>query len=62
VERARGSASRYASLVLSLAAFYAFSREDFRQARDLWREAAGRVRMSAHAGEVLAMKLLLLAG
>jgi predicted ATPase/class 3 adenylate cyclase len=53
VERARCSASPYASLVLAMAAVNTYYRGDFRRGRDLSREAMQRVRMSRYPAGVL---------
>jgi hypothetical protein len=58
VERARGSASGHASLVLSAAAINAYYRGDFRRGRELSREAMQGVRASAHPGSVLGLNLV----
>jgi predicted ATPase/class 3 adenylate cyclase len=57
VERARRSASPYASLVMAGAAIEAYTRGDFARARQLSDEAMQGVRRSPHPGIVLAEKL-----
>jgi predicted ATPase len=57
-ERARRSASPYASLGIAAAAFNAYARGDFARAGELSREAAQRARMSPYPGAVLQMKFL----
>jgi predicted ATPase/class 3 adenylate cyclase len=58
VERARGSGSRYASLMMVVAASDAFARGDFRRGRTLSHEGQQEVRLSAYPSAVLNVALL----
>jgi predicted ATPase/class 3 adenylate cyclase len=58
VERAQGSTSGHASLVLSAAAINAYYRGDFRRGRELSREAMQGARVSAHPDSILGLNLV----
>jgi predicted ATPase/class 3 adenylate cyclase len=57
VERARRSASRYASMVIADAAYYAFYRGDFPLARELSDESVRGVQASPRPGAILGPRL-----
>jgi predicted ATPase/class 3 adenylate cyclase len=57
-ERARGTASRYASLVMAGAAAHTYVRGDFRRGRELAHEGMQTVRVSPHAGAVIIVNLM----